>query len=269
MPKKGRALLTRAHLALAAATVLWSGLLFGADVRINAPVVIAGEDDWAPYSYAHQHQPGTEQAPQGFSAQLIRAAFATQQIDVEFLTLPFARCMRLAQTDKVAGCFNATMTNENRNLYIWHKPPLFREELSIFGLPGSTKPLTQEDLRGKSVAITNAYTYPSAFMQDARIRKFPAVSDDNLIQMLLSKRVDYILMNRTPGSMRIQATANARGKVVWRGTLSADDFWIAFSRQHPQGQQLANAFSKGLAQLHETGAYQRMLFSFHKQIGAH
>lgn len=263
-------MLTQTQRALATAALLWSGLLFGADTSIRTPVVIAGEDDWAPYSYAHKQQPGTEQEPQGFSAQLIRAAFATQHIDVKFSTLPFARCMRLAQTDKVAGCFNATMTDDNRDAYIWHKPPMFREELSIFGPPdAASKPLTQEDLRGKSVAITNGYTYPSAFMQDPRIRKFPAASDDNLIQMLLSKRVDYILMNRTPGTLRIQTAPNARSHVVWRGTLSADDFWIAFSRQHPQGQQLAHAFSKGLTQLHETGTYQRMLDTFRKQVGIH
>ena len=69
------------------------------------------------------------------------------------------------------------------------------------------------DLRGKNVAITNGYTYPSAFVNDSRISKFPANSDDNLIQMFLSKRVDYVVMNRTPGWLRIDATDAARGRL--------------------------------------------------------
>lgn len=241
-------------------------------VPVNAqtmePVLIAGEDDWAPYSYADKHKDNHAQQPLGFSAALIREAFATQNIEVKFLTVPFARCMRLAKTEQVAGCFNATITDENRSEYIWHKPPMFREELSIFGAPNlGSKPLTQGDLRGKSVAITNGYTYPTSFMQDPGIRKFQASSDDNLIQMLLNRRVDYILLNRTPGSMRINGSANARGQVVWRGTLSADDFWVAFSQKHPRGQELANAFGKGLTRLQESGRYQRMLDAVKKQAG--
>lgn len=73
-------------------------------------------------------------------------------------------------------------------------------------------------------------------MQDPGIRKFQASSDDNPIQMLLNKRVDYILLNRTLGSMRINGSANTRGQVAWRGTLSADDFWVTFSPKPPPPQ---------------------------------
>lgn len=255
-------------IGLALLVWVWSGLVFAADGAPVASILLAGEDDWPPYSAADKRKTTPDHEPLGFSAKLIRAAFATQGIAVRFTTVPFARCMRLAKSEKVAGCFNATITSENRNDYLWHQPPMFREELSIFGPPQTAgAALRLEDLRGKSVAVTNGYTYPSAFMQDTRIQKYWASSDDNLIQMLLNKRVDYILLNRTPGWLRIDATPGARGQVAWRGTVSADDFWIAFSRQYPQSQRLAEAFGKGLTQLHENGRYQRMLEEFRKQVG--
>ena len=110
-------------------------------------IVLAGEDDWPPYSFADKRSLGAGHEPTGFSPRLIRAAFASQGVNVRFISVPFSRCMRLALTDQVAGCFNASITNENRNDYIWHSPPMFKEELSIFGAPSNdATPLTLADL---------------------------------------------------------------------------------------------------------------------------
>jgi len=122
------------------------------------------------------------------------------------------------------------------------------------------------DLRGKRVAYTNGYTYPSEFMHDSRIQKFSAVSDGALVRMLLSKRVDYILLNRTPGWMRIDATPEARNQIKRVGLVSMDGFWVAFSKQHPQGERLAAAFSQGLAQMRRDGSYQRLQDEFRRRV---
>ncbi len=232
------------------------------------PIVIAGEDDWPPYSSAEPPGQPYDQAPKGFSVELIRAAFATQGITPQFITVPFARCMLLARSREVAGCFNATITDDNRDSYYWHEPPMFEEELSIFGLASETgRELGIADLRGRRVAITNGYTYPSEFMRDTRIQRFTATSDTSLLRMLVSGRVDYILLNRTPGWTRINASPEFRGKVVRRGIVSADAFWIAFSREHPQGRALAAAFGRGLTQLRKDGRYAQMLEAFRARVG--
>lgn len=250
---------------------LLSALVFSsaawAQTSLSTAIVLAGEDDWAPYSYTDKSTRGQGQEPVGFSPRLIRAAFATQGVNVKFIAVPFSRCMRLAQTAQVSGCFNASITDDNREDYIWHDPPMFAEELSIFGAPDSgAKPLKPSDLRGKRVGITNGYTYPSAFSHDPQIIKFAANSDENLIEMLLNKRVDFILMNRTPGWLRIDSMPSAKGRVAYRGELAADHFWIAFSKKSPNAQQAADIFSKGLAHMHRDGSYQAMLEEFRKQV---
>jgi polar amino acid transport system substrate-binding protein len=232
------------------------------------PVLLAGEDDWAPYSAAESASSPQDVPPKGFSVTLIRAALATQGLTPQFVTVPFARCMRMAKAAQVAGCFNATITDDNRDDYLWHQPPMFEEELSIFGRADERGPeLRLSDLRGKRVAITNGYTYPTEFMRDPRIQRFTATSDTNLLRMLLTGRVDYILLNRTPGWMRIDASPEFRGKVVRRGIVSADAFWIAFAKTHPDGPALAQAFGRGLAQMRRDGSYARLLDDFRRQVG--
>lgn len=242
---------------------------FSADEPVDKnAVVLAGEDDWSPYSSAEKPGADTQTSPVGYSVDLVRAVLASQGIKVQFINVPFARCMQYAKTGQVAGCFNATITDDNRNDYVWHQPAMFEEELSIFGrADNSGAELRLSDLRGKRVAYTNGYTYPSEFMHDRRIQKFSAVSDGALVRMLLSKRVDYILLNRTPGWMRIDATPEARNQIKRVGLVSMDGFWVAFSKQHPQGERLAAAFSQGLAQMRRDGSYQRLQDEFRRRVG--
>jgi polar amino acid transport system substrate-binding protein len=230
-------------------------------------LVLAGEDDWSPYSSAEKPGGDAKASPVGFSVDLVRAVLASQGIQVKIITVPFARCMLYAKTGEVAGCFNATITDDNRADYFWHQPAMFEEELSIFARADKSGPeLKLADLRGQRVAYTNGYTYPSEFMHDSRIQKFVAVSDAALIRMLLAKRVDFILLNRTPGWMRIENTPDFKGQVKRVGLLSMDGFWVAFSKQHPQGERLAQAFSAGLAQMRRDGSYQRLQDDFRRRV---
>ncbi|MBT9495478.1 MAG: amino acid ABC transporter substrate-binding protein [Paucibacter sp.] len=246
-------------------------LAFSTGLRAQAldknTLVLAGEDDWSPYSSAEKPGGDSKTSPVGFSVDLVRAVLASQGLQVKIINVPFARCMLYAKTGEVAGCFNATITDDNRADYLWHQPAMFEEELSIFARADSQAPeLKLADLRGKRVAYTNGYTYPSEFMHDSRIQKFVAVSDAALIRMLLAKRVDYILLNRTPGWMRIENTPEFKGQVKRVGLLSMDGFWVAFSKQHPQGERLAQAFSAGLAQMRRDGSYQRLQDDFRRRV---
>ena len=56
-------------------------------------IVLAGEDDWPPYSFADKRSLGAGHEPTGFSPRLIRAAFASQGVNVRFISVPFSVAM--------------------------------------------------------------------------------------------------------------------------------------------------------------------------------
>ncbi len=243
--------------------ILTATLLLGAPARAQAqaappaPIVIAVEDDWPPFAQAEREREGGERVASGLSVELVRAAFATQGVQVQFLPVPFARCMLLARSSQVVGCFNATQTVENRSHYLWHEPPMFVEELGIFGLgPAPSRELGEADLRGRRVGLTNAYTYPTSLMQDPKIERHTATSDAALLRMLAARRVDYVLMNSTPAALRLRAEPSLREAGIVRvGRISLDGFWIAFSQLHPRGAEMAARFGAGLQQLRRSGRY--------------
>lgn len=241
-------------------------LLAGAGLSAQAAttVLIAAEDDWAPYSHAVQGR----SEPQGLAADIVREAFASQGVTARFVVVPFARCMLMAQNGQVTGCFNATIINDNRDTYHWHPTPMFQEELAIFGaLDKPRRDLKLADLAGHSVGYTLGYTYPSEFQGHPDIRRVSAKSDRVLIEMLGAGRVDYILLNTAPGYLRINAVPALKGRIGKVGVISQDGFWVAFTRAKPEGEVMAATFERGLATLKANGRYDALTAAFRKRVG--
>lgn len=226
-------------------------------------VVIGGEDDWPPYSAMKADKSG----PEGLSVDLVREAFATQGVEVQFQALPFARCLQYAETGKVTGCFNVTRIDSNAETYCWHPTPLFEESLLIFG-PTTTprRDFSVKDLEGKVVGSTIGYTYPDSFSKNEKIKHFRAVSDDHLIKMLAAGRVEFILLNGMPGYRRINADPALKAKIKSVGMVSNDKFWLAFSK-HNEGPKYCELFEQGMQKLIESGKYEAMKADFRKLMG--
>lgn len=246
-----------------ALTVSLSALLFCAGASAAEVVTVAAEDDWAPYSSA---VPGQSE-PQGLAPKLVTAAFKTQGIQVRYLVVPFSRCLHYAEKGTVAGCFDTTRTDANKDSFYWHPTPLFQEELAIFTRSDApAREMGKQDLEGHTVGVTIGYTYPTDFMENPRIVKLSAASDGNLLKMLVARRVDYILLNTMPGYYRMQHEAGLRGQIKRVGAIRMDSFWLSFSRTHPDGKRLCASFEKGLQALRHSGEYDRMMAEFRKDL---
>lgn len=218
-------------------------------------VLIAGEDDWAPYSSIKKDRSG----PEGFAVDVVREAFKTQGVTAQFTVLPFTRCLRDAEIGKVVGCFDATIIKSNEHTYHWHPTPLMFVELTIFGRKDDPKSnVTLSDLEGKVVGTTIGYTYPTSFTENKKIKHFEANSDAQLVKMLANKRVDYVLLNGIPGYLLVRNDAQARDKLIRKGMVSVDGFWVAFSKNHKDGKRMSEVFEKGMQELHKNGKYKAM-----------
>lgn len=226
-------------------------------------VTVAAEDDWAPYSSIKPDRSG----PTGLSPDLVKAAFKTQGIDVRFVVLPFPRCLHYAQSGTVVACFNTTRTDANKDTFHWHPTPLFQEELAIFARADAPeRELSQQDLHGRTVGVTIGYTYPTDFMGDSRITRLSAASDSNLLKMLVARRVDYILLNTMPGYHRLKHEPALVGKVKRVGRIRMDSFWLSFSKTHPDGRRLSEAFERGLKAIKANGQYDSMMATFRRDL---
>lgn len=240
---------------------VWAGLWTSA--MATEVVTVAAEDDWAPYSSMRADRSG----PEGLAPALVKAAFKTQDVEVQFQVVPFSRCLHYAEKGSVVGCFDTTRTEANKDQFYWHPTPLFREELGIFGrVDAPSRELTQKDLEGQTVGVTIGYTYPTDFMQNPRITKLSATSDGNLVKMLVARRVNYILLNTMPGYYRIKYEPALKGQIKRVGAIRLDSFWVSFSRAHPDGKRMSEVFERGLQAIKANGEYDRMMQAFKLEL---
>jgi polar amino acid transport system substrate-binding protein len=227
-------------------------------------ITVAAEDDWAPYSSMKADGSG----PEGFSPDLVRAVFKLKGVEVKFVTVPFARCLHLVKTGKVVACFDTTITDENKNEFYFHTTPIFEDGLAIFALSDfAGNKLTSRELEGSTVGITTGYTYPTDVMQNQKIKKFEANSDDQLLKMLLAKRVQFVLLNTLPGALRIKNTPAFVGKVKQVGAVSKDGFWLNFSKAHPDGKRMSELFETALLEFKASGQYDKLQKDFRQRLG--
>jgi polar amino acid transport system substrate-binding protein len=214
----------------------------------RAPIATIGvEDDWPPFAWADK--PG--QAPRGYSVEVVRMGFRHMGVPVEFVVMPFGRCMHEARVGKLAGCFNSVFSDEIRKDYLLHSTPLFHEPLAV--LARASVPHQNIDARGlegRTVGFVQSYQYPDWFMNHRGIVRVPAGSDAALLRMLERRRVDFVLLGATVAAWRLQTDPELRDvKVRMVGQVSNDGFGVAFSRRHPQGDVLRRGFDQALLKL--------------------
>ncbi|WP_148714806.1 substrate-binding periplasmic protein [Chitinolyticbacter meiyuanensis] len=234
------------------ALLLTSVLASAETITINA------EDDWKPFSWR-----GARNQAQGYATELVRAAFASQGITVHYNVVPFARCLREVEQGASVACFNIEITGYNRDRFLWPRTPLIEEDLAIYARADSRgQNLGSSDLVGKTVALTNGYTYPSVIMNDAGILKDNSPSDEAQLRKLLSGRVDYALLNATPAQLLIRQEPAFRGKIKRVGQVNRARFFLGFSLKHPEAERLRTRFDAGMAALKASGDLQRMEQAF-------
>ncbi len=126
-----------------------------------------------------------------------------------------------------------------------------------------------EDMEGKMVGYTIGYTYSPEILQNKKIKMFGVTSDHNQLNMLVNGRIQYALINTTPGIMIVNQDPKLSGKVKLVGRLSDDNFWIAFSKNHPDGKRLTETFESGLELFKSSGEYDKMMKDFRSHYIIH
>ncbi|WP_269530782.1 ABC transporter substrate-binding protein [Chitinimonas sp. BJYL2] len=228
--------------------------VFGLPAVLAQPLLLLGaEDDWYPYAALREGQPA------GMAVELVRAAYAEVGIQVRLQPLPYARCMKLTQAGRLAGCFNTLRNPLIEQQYRWHAQPLFRGRIGIYarnGMPQGEVDIHR--LRGKRIAITNGYDYGAAFDGDPTMRRDVGQSDLDALRKLAAGRVDYALVYDRIVAAILREHPGLRGRIHLVGTLIEPDIYVSFSRKHADAARASQLLDEGLTRLRKRGEYARI-----------
>lgn len=237
--------------AVVAYALLGTALLCGGahaeSVRIGA------ENDWYPYSAQR------DGAPVGMVPEIVRAAFAAQGIDVELVSLPYSRCMKMAESSLLLGCFDTLRNPLIEQKYRWAHHPLLRARIDIYArADAANTPVHLEDLHGRRIGVTNGYEYGAPFDSDTTMQRDIGDSDLNAIRKLIAGRVDYALIYTRIASAAMRDHPELNGKFKSVGTLIEPEIYLSFGLDYANVSHYIDVFDAGMASIIKNGEYARI-----------
>ncbi|WP_283710862.1 substrate-binding periplasmic protein [Pseudoalteromonas prydzensis] len=219
-------------------------------------ITIAAEDSWPPYANADGI---------GLANEIITAAFATQNIEVEFHVYPYARVLHYLDTAAYVAGFNVPIDAVTKQKYLLGDTPLY-EAFSAY-YQNTEQPLeivNREQFNGQSVGVVRGYGYGQHHL-DLIAKNAITIADANTD----SANVKRLMMGRLDSALIFIKVANLlqRQQVLPKEVQLAfinegTDIYLAFSRNHPDAMRLQKKFELGLQEIISTGERDSILAKY-------
>lgn len=224
-------------------------MFLGAGAQTRESITIGAEDGWYPY--------GGEMngVAVGWGVDLVRASFAAVGIDVNFSSMPYARCLEMVKKGQLLACNEPARTEETEPHLLWPDTPLFSARSLIYArVPSKEAGLRSRDMEGKVVAVTNGFEYGSDFDANKKIRRQVVTKEINVFRMLAARRVDYAVAYEKVANLYFkQNPKEFEGKFVAVGETSQTEMYCAFSKTFPQSAHYLRKFNEGYAIIKKNG----------------
>ncbi len=220
----------------------------------NEKVVLAAEDGFFPYTGAYKGE------LRGFSLDIVAAAFQSVGCSLELVQMPYNRCIREVQAGRQTGCFNTTNSDENRQKYIFHKEPLFRGRIQVYGPPTFKSRFTEEAFGQSTFSVVRGYTYTDDFDTNPDIRKIEVETDFQTLALVSRGRADFAVVYEKVAQFQIGNNADRISPApVPVFNLVDFDLFVSFSKtDFERSVWLAAALDAGLTRIRANGVYARI-----------
>ncbi len=216
--------------------------------------VLAAEDDWYPYSA--KNGSGAE----GLSIELITAAYEAADAKVSYEVVPFSRAMAGVKSGRYSGCFNVGKSEQLKADYLVPDQLIVESVQTVWGGLNASPVESYQQLEGKTVGITNGYTYDSLLTNNDKITKETARIEVSNLKKLARGRIDYTIVDRLVAMYLISANkAELQGKIKPLGQLQLDAIIPVFSKTHPDGAKAMHAYEKGMEIIKANGTYGKII----------
>lgn len=226
-------------------------LLFASIAPLAHALTLAVEDSWEPYANAD----GT-----GMSVEIVREAYRSVGMDVNFEVLPYARLLLEVKAGRYVGGFNVAREASRENDFLWGGEMLFLARAHYY--QHVSRPLSARSSRelrhGERIGVIRGYEYGDLFHDNDAIAKIWADRHDQIIRMLQIGRVDSVIL--------FEKTANLFFREMHLGEEILAAFpsepsriYVAFSRSHPLAGYYLGKLDEGLARIRANGTYQAII----------
>lgn len=193
----------------------------------------------------------------GVASDLVSTALSRAGYTSTYAQVPWERAVRGLQQDIYDVLINAWYTDERATFGHYSQPYLINR-IRFLQRKGSQISFKQlPDLYPYSIAVVRGYAYSSEFDQDSRLTKVGVGGFAMGARMLHARRVQLTLEDEIVARFHLsRELASIRDQLEFLPQpLSENGLHILVSRNHPQHQQIADAFNKAIEAMRADGSY--------------
>ena len=208
----------------------------------NESIKLAVENSWPPYS---------DRNGDGISKDIILKAFDSVGVKVEFIVVPYARALYLAEIGQVDGAFNVTKQESTIKKFNFGDEAILQAVASFYYHKDSAMDVLSADEipTGSSVAVIIGYEYGNNYEKNkSRFTEIRVSNQKQIIQLLRNKRVDLGIIfdevaQYTLTEMALKPDAIKQGHMNHKS-----DIFVAFN-QKEKTKSIIKLLDKGLRNL--------------------
>jgi polar amino acid transport system substrate-binding protein len=210
----------------------------------------------------------------GIDCDIIRQALKVSGMEVQFMFVPAARSLKMAQDGEAVASLPWTKRPGREEDFLFSEPVIKKDCEVFFTLKGTpfdwdAASRKYERLKGKSVGAVIAYNYGDPFETAEKDRTIHVerVSTDKInFDKLFGKRVDAIIAKRMVGKFILDNlyTAEQRSQIVQfneNNDTQENDFLVV-SKKNPEAEKVLKAVNAGIQELKRSGKYDEMIKAF-------
>lgn len=201
----------------------------------------------------------------GYLARLIREAFATQDIQVRFVYVPWSRALSMTRSGQFDASAVWSCTPTRQETFLLSRP-LYPFRYVLFHLKNDGFSWSSiNDWAGLRMGLTQDYAYgPKVATAIAKglVKPDVTTSDRANFQKLLLGRIDLFPMDPLTGFAMLSETfdASALERITFDPhPVRSAWYHLMFSRNSDKASAFREAFDEGLTRLIENGRYQQLV----------
>lgn len=188
-------------------------------------VTLAVENSWPPYADKHGN---------GISKKIIIEAFKAVNMEVEFIVVPYARALKMAELGKVHGAFNVSKQKDTMQRFNFGEEALLQAP-AYFYFPNNS-PLNFSSINqapdGLTIGLIIGYEYGNNFEKNrSRFTEVRVSDQKQIISLLIKKRIDVAIMFDQVANEKLTEMSLPQSAIIKGHLNHISDIYIAFSKK--------------------------------------
>lgn len=232
--------------------------------KAQEPVIIMS-GDYIPYT-------SSKNKGSGVVLDIVKQSLYTQGVVVEFRFAPWKRCENMVLNGDVFAALPYFKTDERLQKFDFSDPIVYSRNKFFYlrdNFPNGFSWNNLEDFQGYKIGGILGYWYFNDF-EEADLTVEKARTDIQNIRRLLSKRIDFIIIDEITGLYLINRYFKEREEDI--GIVEKEESYSPFhaliSRIYPGSAELTIKLNKGLEELIKSGEYNKILIKYNLPLNS-